>query len=68
MMSEGTWDFRPERRTALAERVMAALRSDPRVGSVALAPGSPASPAEDGYPADLLGHRHRGAGPRRQRP
>jgi predicted nucleotidyltransferase len=50
-MIEGTWDFRPELRMALAERVMATLRSDPRVGNVALF-GSLASPAADGYPAD----------------
>jgi predicted nucleotidyltransferase len=50
-MTEGTWDFRHERRTALAEQVMATLRSDPRVGSVALF-GSLASPADDGYPSD----------------
>ena len=50
-MTEGMWDFRPERRLALAERVMAALREDPRVVSAELF-GSLASRAEDGYPAD----------------
>jgi predicted nucleotidyltransferase len=48
---EGQWDFRPERRSALARRVIAALRADPRVASVGLC-GSLASGEEDGYPAD----------------
>ena len=50
-MTEGMSDFRPERRLALAERVMAALREEPRVRSAELF-GSLASRAEDGYPAD----------------
>jgi hypothetical protein len=48
---EGRRHFRPERRSALAERVMAAPRAGPRVASVGMF-GSLASGEEDGYPAD----------------
>lgn len=51
MMADGAWNFRPERRTALADRVLGALRADPRVADAALF-GSLTSPEADGYPAD----------------
>jgi hypothetical protein len=50
-MTDGTWDFDPARRAALADRVLTALRADRHVIAAALF-GSLASREPDGYPAD----------------